>query len=221
MNALYVYALVPSEVETPLGSGLAGEVLRLVRVGPMAAVVGDVEDTPSIAPASLRLHDEVVRRVARASDAILPFRFGATVIDAQELTEGLAPRFESLAAALERTRGCDQMTLRLYSEEPPKRSPPRDEAGPGTRWLRERSAADAASLPELARLRAALAPHTRAETVETHGDSPPLRASVFHLVERGRLPDYRATVAGLDSSIAPARIALTGPWPPYAFTELE
>jgi hypothetical protein len=187
----------------------------------MAAVVGEVEDTPSIAPASLRLHDEVVRRVARASDAILPFRFGATVLDAGELTEGLAPRLESLAAALERTRGCDQMTLRLYSEEPAKHPPAGDDAGPGTRWLRERSAGDANSLRELVHLRASLAPHARAEVVETHGSSPPLRASVFHLVERERLHDYRAAVAGVDSAIAPARVVLSGPWPPYAFTELE
>jgi hypothetical protein len=220
MTALYVYALVPSALDSPLGAGLLGEALRLVPVGPMAAVVGDIDDVPSIAPASLRLHDEVVRRVARASDAILPFRFGATVIDAAELANGLAPRWENLAAALERTRGCDQMTLRLYGEEQGKhRAPARDEAGPGTRWLRERSTADAAS-EELARLRAALSSAVRGESVERH-DSPPLRASVFHLVQRERLAHYRAAVDALAASIAPARIALTGPWPPYAFTELE
>jgi hypothetical protein len=69
-------------------------------------------------------------------------------------------------------------------------------------------------------VRAALAPCTRAESIELH-DSPPLRASIFHLVERARLPEYRSQVDALAATIAPARIAATGPWPPYAFTELE
>jgi hypothetical protein len=99
----------------------------------------------------------------------------------------------------------------------PPTAPP--EAGPGARWLRERSTLDAAP-PELARVRSALTSTARAEAVEAH-DSPPLRASVFHLVERARLPDYRASVEVVAAAIAPARIAVTGPWPPYAFTELE
>jgi hypothetical protein len=221
MTALYVYALVPSGLDAPLGTGLLDEALRVVPVGPMGAVVGDVDDTPSIAPASLRRHDEVVRRIARASDAILPFRFGATVLSAAELAEGLAPRVRSRDAARSATRGCDQMTLRLYSEALPARSADPPAAGPGTRWLRERSAARlAASLPELARVRATLASSVRAESIETH-DTPPLRASLFHLVERARLVEYRAQVDALAASIAPARVAATGPWPPYAFTELE
>jgi hypothetical protein len=220
MTGLYVYALVPPSLDAPLGTGLLEEELRVVSLGPMAAVVGDVDDAPSIAPASLRRHDEVVRRIARSSDAILPFRFGATVTNEAELREGLAPRLESLAAALDRTRGCDQMTLRLYAEGKALPPAPQAAAGPGTRWLRQRSAEHAASVPELARVRAALAPCTRQESVELH-DSPPLRASIFHLVERARLSEYRTQIDALASAIAPARVAATGPWPPYAFTELE
>ncbi len=220
MTGLYVYALVPASVDAPLGTGLLEEELRVVSLGPIAAVVGEVDDTPSIAPASLRLHDEVVRRIARSSDAILPFRFGATVTSEAELAEGLAPRVEALATTLHRTRGCDQMTLRLYAEGGAPPPTPQTAAGPGTRWLRQRSAEQASSVPELARVRAALALCTRAESVELH-DSPPLRASIFHLVERARLTEYRSQVDALAAAIAPARVAPTGPWPPYAFTELE
>jgi hypothetical protein len=213
-----VYALVPSRLDAAsLGKGLLDEELRIVALGPMAAVVGEVEDTPSIAPASLRRHDDVMRRIASASDAILPFRFGATVTGADELADGLAPRLEALAVALERTRGCDQMTLRLYAGTPPTPAPPPEAAGPGTAWLRARSAQRA---PELTRLREAFAPWVRAEAVEEGGDSL-LRASVFHLVERARIPGYRAQVEALGADIAPARLTATGPWPPYAFTVLE
>lgn len=195
MSGLYVYALVPSGLDAAsLGHGLLDEALQIVALGPMAAVVGEVEDTPSIAPASLRRHDDVVRRIASASDAILPFRFGATVTAAGELAEGLAPRLDALTVALERTRGCDQMTLRLDAETPPAR--------------------------ELAQVREALASWVCAEGIEQPGGSL-LRANVFHLVERARIPGYRARVASVGAAVAPARLVATGPWPPYAFTELE
>lgn len=195
MSGLYVYALVPCELDAAsLGPGLLDEALRIVALGPMVAVVGEVEDTPSIAPASLRRHDDVVRRIASTSDAILPFRFGATVTGAGELADGLAPRLDALAAALERTRGCDQMTLRLDAETPPAK--------------------------ELAQVREALASWVRAEAVEEHRNAL-LRANVFHLVERARIPGYRARVENVGAAIAPARLVATGPWPPYAFTELE
>jgi hypothetical protein len=195
MSGLYVYALVPSGLDAAsLGPGLLDETLCVVALGPMAAVVGEVEDTPSIAPASLRRHDDVVRRIAGASDAILPFRFGATVTGAGELADGLGPRLDALAVALERTRGCDQMTLRLDAETPPAR--------------------------ELAQVREALASWVRAEAIEDHRESL-RRASVFHLVERARIPEYRARVESVGAAIAPARLTATGPWPPYAFTELE
>jgi hypothetical protein len=217
MKGLYLYALVP-HVDAPLGVGLLGEPLSLVSVGPFAAVAGEMDDRPSIAPASLRAHDEVVRRVAAATDAVLPFRFGAMVTSARELEEGLAPRIEALASALERTRGCDQMTLRLYAAGSTPVRGASSEAGPGTRFLRARSAQ--ASLPELERIREALGSLVHGEVVEGH-DAPPLRASIFHLVERARMADYREAVEKLAVTLAPSRIVATGPWPPYAFTELE
>jgi hypothetical protein len=221
MSGLYVYALVPSGLDAAsLGAGLLDEALGVVALGPMAAVVGEIEDTPSIAPATLRRHDDVMRRISSASDAILPFRFGATVTGAGELADGLAPRLEALAVALERTRGCDQMTLCLYTETPPAPDPSRATDGPDTAWLRARSAQQGARGPELARMREALASWVRAEAIEEHAGSL-LRASVFHLVERARIPGYRSVVEAVGAAIAPARLAATGPWPPYAFTELE
>jgi hypothetical protein len=193
MKGLYVYALVPRGVPAApgvLGVGLTDEALALVDLGAMAAVVGAMEDRPSIAPASLRAHEEVVRRVAAVTDAILPLRFGAMVTSAAELRDGLAPRRDALAAALERTRGCDQMTLRLEADPPPA---------------------------VLAGVRQALAPLVRAEVVERR---PAADTSLFHLVERGRVAEYRARVEALARAIAPRRLAATGPWSPYAFVEL-
>jgi hypothetical protein len=190
---LYLYALVPSGLDaTRLGTGLADEHLQLVALGPLDAVVGEMEDRPSIAPAALGAHDEVLRHVGSVSDALLPLPFGALVPDASELRDGLASRLPALAAALEATRGCDQMTLRVHAAE---------------------------SFAGLGSLQDTLRPLTRREKVE-EGGAPPLRATLLHLVERGRVAEYRARVESLQGSLEGVRLDLTGPWVPYAFTEL-
>ena len=211
---LYVYALVPPDAPRALGSGIEDEPLRLVALGPLAAVVGELDGRPSIAPATLEAHDEVVRAIGRASDAVLPLRFGAMVTDEDELREGLRPRLAALAEALERTRGCDQMTVRLYADDPEPSEPP-ERPTSGAQWLRDRS-----GHPLLAGVRDALGPLVRGERVEP-GAKPPLRASVFHLVERSRIDEYKARARQLSERMAPAHLVTTGPWPPYAFTELE
>lgn len=223
MTGLYVYALVHSTLDAKLGTGIAGERLCLLPVGSAAVVAGKMAQPPSISPRSLRAHDETIRRVGLASDAILPFRFGTMVATAKELAAALSPRLGALEKALERTRGCDQMTLRLYA--PPVRKstrparPARRGGGRrGTQWLRNRSTAYASA--ELAVLREALSPCVLAEALELH-DTPPLVASVFHLVRRARLADYDAAIAKLEPRLAPASVVATGPWPPYAFTGLE
>jgi hypothetical protein len=220
MRPLYVYALVPAGLDGLLGAGLSGEALQFLPLGPLAAVAGPMDSPPSIAPATLRAHDDVVRNLARVSDAILPFRFGAMVYDANELAEGLAPRLGALGEALERTRGRDQMTLRLYADGGAGSPAGGGLGGPGTRWLRERSSRSGSAMVELGLLREALAEYVHAEVIEHH-DAPPLRASIFHLAERSRTAEYGTRVQALAHRLAPARVATSGPWPPYAFAELE
>jgi hypothetical protein len=46
-------------------------------------------------------------------------------------------------------------------------------------------------------------------------DTPPLLASVYHLIDRGAADAYRTAIEAAPQSTA--RIVATGPWPPYAF----
>ena len=134
----------------------------------------------------------MLRHVGAVSDALLPLPFGALVSDASELRDGLASRLPVLAAALEATRGCDQMTLRVHAGEP---------------------------FAGLGALRESLRPLARREKLE-EGGVPPLRATLLHLVERRRVAEYRAHVEKLQGSLEGVRLDVTGPWVPYAFTEL-
>lgn len=222
MSALYLYAVLRQEPPGALGHGLRDEPLRAVRCGSLVAVAGPVDKAPPIDAASLRGHDHTLRRLADLVDAVLPVRFCTVVDDEIALADLLAPRSEELGEALELVAGREQMTLRLYGERPlADADPPRSAAadgGPGTRYLTERLRQERRfdATPEVAALRRALAALVVDERVERH-DTPPLLASLYHLVARGTGPRYLAALAAARADLGDLVARPSGPWPPYAF----
>lgn len=220
----YVYALLAEAPRGDAGAGLGAEPLRFVPVGDVLAAVGDIAAPPAVSPSTLRAHDAVVRRLAAAVDAILPVRFG-TVLDGETaLAEAIAGRAPRLREALALVAGREQMTLRVFGEAASIDAavPVAGDLGPGARYLetRRRQARRAAEVPELAPLRRHLDALVRAEQAQRH-DSPPLLASVYHLIDRGRAAAYLDAVAAGVPALAPIRAVATGPWPPYAFAPEE
>jgi Gas vesicle synthesis protein GvpL/GvpF len=222
VSALYLYAVLRQEPRGALGHGLGDEPLRLVRCGSLVAVAGSVDKAPPIDAASLRGHDRTLRRLADLVDAVLPVRFCTVVEDEVALADLLAPRGAELGEALELVAGREQMTLRLYGERPlTDTEPPRPAAadgGPGTRYLTERLRQERRldATPEVAALRRALGALVVDERVERH-DTPPLLASLYHLVERGTGPRYLAALAAARADLGDLAARPSGPWPPYAF----
>ena len=208
MSPLYLYAVIDEEPAVPLGAGLAGEPLRLVRCGELLVVAGEAE--PEVTPENLAAQDAVVRRLSVT--AILPIRFGEKARDEEELCKLLKPRTSDLVAALDRVRGCEQMTLRVFGEPAPPSESPEEDAGPGTRYLeaRRREIERAHSLPEIEPLLDRLRPLVRAERIERK-EQGKLLGTVYHLVRREDVPTYKETLREED------RVTLSGPWPPYAF----
>jgi hypothetical protein len=221
MSALYLYALLAEAPPADLGDGLAGEPLRLVPCGGLLAVTGALEAPPPLAATTLRAHDEVVRRLAALAEAILPARFGTLAEDEHALAAGLEPRLDALREGLQLVRGCEQMSLRVFGaagDETPAEVDEAPAGGPGARYLAERRRAHrrVAALPGLEPLRRALEPLIRAERVEPH-QTPPLLASVYHLVPRGAAGAYLEHLETARAALAPWRVEASGPWPPYAF----
>jgi hypothetical protein len=229
VSPLYVYAVVS---EAPAGeppAGLAGEPLRVAACGDLLVAVGEHDVRPRPAADTLAAHDAAVRRLAGRVEALLPVRFGEWVRDERELADRLAPRQRELAEALEKVRGCEQMTLRVFGDpgdpgEPEEREEAEtddDASGPGTRYLaaRRRELERARSLPELEPVRTALLPLVRAERVERRSGGS-LLGTAYHLVSREDLPAYRQI---LDETrlAAGRRLVASGPWPPYAFAPDE
>ncbi|MBI2217263.1 MAG: GvpL/GvpF family gas vesicle protein [Candidatus Rokubacteria bacterium] len=234
MTRLYVYALLGSPPARAPGRGVVAEPVRIARVGRLFAAVGAMPEAPPARPATLRTHDAVVRRLARATGALLPVRFGTLVAGVRELSRALAPRAAELRAALALVEGREQMTLRVFAtagarqrrgraggglgREPLRDVAPAARLGPGARYLATRmlAARRARRVPEIAWLRPALRPFVAAERVERY-DAPPLVASVHHLIPRGDARAYLAAVASAATGRHDVRVLPSGPCPPYAF----
>jgi hypothetical protein len=224
--SLYLYALIRAGGEAPLdalGDGLAGEPLRRLEAGPIAAILGETV-APAVTPEALAAHDAVVRRLAGSLPALLPARFGQTVPDEAALRSWLEAHEREVLDALALVDGCVQMTLRVFAGpdapriETPEPSVPED-LGPGARFLhaRREAAARARSLPEIAPLRDALRPYLRSERVERAASPGRLLATAYDLVARAEAEAYTRTVAAAAPHCAGWKVTATGPWPPYAF----
>jgi hypothetical protein len=219
MTRVYLYALLSAPPVCDTGLGVCAERLRVVAVGGLVALVGDVAEPPAPSAVTLRAQDAVLRRLAAGVDGVLPARFGTLVDDDAALAEALDRRRPQLARALGRVAGCEQMTLRVWGEAVAAAMPIEDAGGgPGTRYLagRRQAKEQARSLPELEPLRGCLSDLVREERVERH-DRPPLLATVQHLVPRGAGARYVDAVDGARGALAPWRVSVTGPWLPYAF----
>lgn len=209
MSSLYLYAIVDAPPRAPLGH------LAVVRAGGAHVVVERGAKMPATA-ASLKKHDRVVKRIARACEAVLPFRFGSVAADRAALATLLAPITPAVAAALDLVRDAVQFTLRVYGEPAPRARAKRG-SGPGTRFLEERVRAH--RVPEIELVTTATRPFVRATRSQRH-DRPPLLASVYHLVPRADVRRYRAALVASSQALDGVRVDATGPWPAYAFAEL-
>jgi len=221
MTRVYLYALLSATPSCETGVGVCAERLRVVAVGGLLALVGDVGEPPEPSAVTLRAQDTVLRRLAAGVDAVLPVRFGTLVADDAALAESLAHRQPQLARALGRVSGCEQMTLRVWGEVIAMAPPAGEEAGgPGTRYLAGRRRAHdwAHRVPELEPARRRLGDLVREERVERH-DRPPLLATVQHLIPRGAGSRYLDEIDAARDGLRPWRVSVTGPWLAYAFAE--
>lgn len=194
-----------------------------MRCGGILAAVGEMAAAPRADAPLLQAHDAVVRRLASGAAAVLPARFGSLAAGEAELAELLGSRAPLFAEALERVRGCVQMTLRVFGTAAAPADldalPEDPAAGPGTRFLaaRRREHERRTSLPEIDSLRPALRPLLRAERVERQ-TSGRLIGTAFHLLPRAAEEDYRAALEATGGHLPGGyRLAWSGPWPPYAF----
>ena len=222
--AVCVYALT-SAAMPPLDAmtGIARERLRPVRVGRVTAVVGDLRRAPAADEPTLRRFDRVIRQLFLTVPALLPARFGTCFQSLDELTTVLRLRQASLRGALGLVRGRAQMTVRVI-ETGGTKPVPASVGSPvpaglsrtvtsGVDYLRRRAASER-HVPGFEPVRARVGRWVRAERVDRRTGV----ATIYHLVPRAAPAPYRAAVEQA-AAAAGLRCVVTGPWPPYAFTD--
>jgi len=182
------------------------------RRGAVAVIAERVAGPPSLSEESLREQHAIVMDLWQRTGCLLPVRFG-TVLGERELRTRVAAAVPSLMRSLHHVRGRVQMTVRLFGE--PSAG---DTAGPagasGTAYLqalRDRSSA-------IADLAAAVRGPVLALVEDERVDpgQGTLRLSVYHLIAAADEPRYRSALASVARAM-PARAAISGPWPPFAF----
>lgn len=198
-------------------AGVDGAACRSIPCGDVAAVVATVPAAPEPTLDAVRAHDAVLRQCVAAGATVAAVRFGQLFHDDAACASEVRQRSGRVAALLREHAGCVEMRVLLPVANEPASAPAAPaETTPGRAYLESlRARGDVA--PNLA-LRPMLGPVVRAERIEGFASR---RASVrgvafAHLVERGRIAEYRESVRAIPS-LADAR--MVGPLPLYSFAE--
>lgn len=186
-DGIWLYAIAAAESAGGVIeglSGVAGEQIRLVADGGLAAIVGTVplrefgeeplrrhlEDLDWLATRA-RAHDAVVSAIAR-SGAVVPVTMATVYLDDERVRMVLDARHGEFLAALDRVTGRDELGVKAYAD--PSILASRDESSPqktgerpsGTAYLMKRKrelssreGAYRAAAAEAERLHAALLKH--------------------------------------------------------------
>jgi hypothetical protein len=208
---VYVYAIVEELDSPPEGMGLQGAPVRVVKSGRLVAIVSDCDGEDVVASEdALWLHETVVERLMGPS-AVLPMRFGTVLADDAAVRRLLLDDAGELLAGLRRVRDAVEVAVCVTWELDGERHDPTGMAYLVNRLGRTRGAMQLAE-----RMDEKLGELARASTRQV-STTPQLSLTCAYLVDRDRLGEFRERVDELGDTLDRARVACTGPWPPYSF----
>jgi hypothetical protein len=209
---LYVYAL--AEPGLPHRFRVRGRSLRVVTIADVAVITEPCPAPPAATTEVLYEQHAVAIELAKRCPALLPARFG-TLMGEARLRDAVAKHRAKLLDALSLVRWNRQMTVRVVGA--PRTPKPLDDLpSTGTAFLRSRRARAHDAMAEAAVIRSVLGGLTVAERIEPDGGG--LRVTVFHLVPQKDVEAYLRKASSLQRNLAPHRVTVTGPWPPFAFS---
>jgi hypothetical protein len=193
----YLYAVVQGLPKSwrPPAAGVGTVTAQPFR--DLVLISSPVASPPARTVSAAASHDEVVASVLE-STAVLPFRFGTVVTEA-ELETWLQARWARIRAGLAEVRGRVEMNVRLLQLDQRTADP----AETSLQGVAER-------LVE----RAGLAAWRYCPT--GRGDN--LAASVVFLVPREEVPAFLARIAPVAARAGNMAVVPTGPGPAYSFT---
>lgn len=203
---LLLYAVVPAEPHSP-PPGLA----VMGRAG-VAVLYEEREERPSADRDEVLAFGRVVSEVA-ASGPVLPVRYGTVVQTADELEALLAEREEDWHKRLGVVRGHVELVVHVTDAAAPAKAPAA--AGAGREYLLSRASAHRHAEELFAELVTALGSHCR-EVRRLPGSD---EVRVACLVPSDGVEELRASLEAWARAQGGRSARVTGPWPPFSFTE--
>ena len=229
---LYVYCLADN-IEQPAQPtlGISGAPVRVLKTENLSVLLSDLDaDSVLVTSENALTHAAVVRSVLDRTTP-LPFRFG-TVVTEQQLQSYLSTHKTALESKLESVRGCVEMSVKIIWENSvaqQPQSPDRTETGKpgaGTMFLaekRQRILGDEHRAAEASKISTWLH-ETLSELVGdeqvTLRPAERLVVSAAHMIERGKIDQYREKVAEMRQNRPDLHFLSSGPWPPYSFANI-
>lgn len=215
--------------------GVGGAPVGVVGKGGLGAAVSAVAPGDLTPDASRVLAFAEVVEALHAGLGVLPVRYGCVFEDSGRLVAFLRTRAGEYRGLLAELAGCVEMGVRIMPPAGPgtrrgncrfQRGPLR-RGSPGRAYLAQQAAryADAASLADAlgvaaARLRGALGALAERTVADLPGPMDRPVASLGFLVRREAVEGFRRAFRRIES-IEPARLLLTGPWPPWSFAAAD
>lgn len=249
MSALYVYAIVPSDLGNLDVRGIGGAAVRILPEGDLGAVVHDLADAQPYGGSDEEVrnavaeHAAVVEAAWSAAGVVVPVTFDVIVAAAADATAEdrlrgwLRGEAEQLTAKLAALNGLAELKVEIAIDPlllPP--SPEIEQAradletrSPGARRLFERkllvlerghAERSAADLYSDVRRRLAAVSNDLAEQ-RGHRPAAPLVPlfAAALLVSRDAVEAVGRALAELHDEHPYLAIRFLGPWPPYSFTD--
>jgi hypothetical protein len=229
---LYVYCLAEGidVLEGPT-LGISGASVRVLKTENLSVLVSDLDaDSVLVTRENALTHAAVVRSVLDYSTP-LPFRFG-TVVTEQQLQSYVSTHKTTLESKLESVRGCVEMSVKIIWENPVAQQPESQdrtqasEQGAGTTFLaekRQRILGDEHRAAEASKISTWLHETLRdliGDEQVTLRPAERLVLSAAHLIERGKIGQYRERVAEMCQNRPDLHFLSSGPWPPYSFANI-
>ena len=229
---LYVYCLAEGiDVRREPTLGISGASVRVLKTENLSVLVSDLDaDSAPVTRENALTHAAVVRSVLDYFTP-LPFRFG-TVVTEQQLQSYLSTHKTILESKLESVRGRVEMSVKIIWENTIEQQPQSqnksqvDKQGAGTMFLAEKRqqilgdehrAAEASKISTW--LHETLSELVGDEQV-TLRPTERLVVSAAHLIERGKIGQYREKLAEMRQNRPDLHFLSSGPWPPYSFANI-
>ena len=229
MTRLLAHAITRRATGGP-EAGIRGRPLEQIAAGELGLWATRWDGEPTLSRADAFAHHDLVAVLCDAGPC-LPVRFGTWLADAESARRSLEAQQDRFAAAVDRLADCREVAITLLwtlergSAGAGEAGPGRTKDEPGRQYLERRRETHAAT-DERRKVADALAARLVAELAVDQADvrhescpSTEVALSMSLLAAKGEAGVLKARATAAAGAIEGVRAVVSGPWPPYSFTE--